>query len=116
MRVAGIAGGVGTTVVAAVLDAEDIGRDVENADLIVARNDYRCAKALLTARAEQIIVLIVEPQRALTEQDFTDVLGRAVIAVAHDPAVARADDAGLLHDRRRTIGLRHQLASIGATA
>lgn len=97
MKVAGIAGGVGTTVVATLLGAEDCGLDVEGADIVVARNDYRCAKALVErCPASARVLLIMEPERSLQSSDFVAVLGRSVLVWNHSPMVAQADDAGLL--------------------
>jgi hypothetical protein len=102
LTIAGVAGGVGTTVVATVLDAIDAGRETEGADVLVARNDYRCAKALLElARPGQVVIVLIEPGRALRIEDFVDVLqpyktGIEVHAIDCSVSVARADDAGLL--------------------
>lgn len=98
IKVAGIAGGVGTTVLATIIGGEDIGRDVERADIIVARNDFRSAHALVELHppADQRLVLICEPGRALTVEDFEACVGREFIVIDADPSVARSDDAGIL--------------------
>jgi predicted membrane-bound spermidine synthase len=112
IKVAGIAGGVGTTVLATILKANDVGRDaVHDADIVVARNDFRCAQALLHAglRPEQHVVLIMEPGRSLTLRDFEDILGShiRISTVDLDPAVARMDDAGLLDSDTRSTQKLH---------
>lgn len=45
------------------------------------------------------VVLIAEHQRCLTERDVSLALALPVASVAHDPAIARAIDAGLLAAR-----------------
>lgn len=103
LTIAGIAGGVGTTVVATLLGATDNGRDLTGADVIVARNDYRCASALTKASipSHAVVLLIREPGRALTYSDFAYLVPNNVITIDADPAIARADDAGLLDVPRR---------------
>lgn len=105
LRVAGIAGGVGTTLVATLIGGTDIGRDTEHANVIVARNDYRCAKALVEhVRDDQKIVLIIEPGRALLVGDIEAAIGRTVDAAIYaDPAIARSDDAGLIESHHGPV-------------
>ena len=79
-----------------------------------------CYLAMRTLHAADIggvegVILVVEPGRALTERDVTDVLGTDVIAtVPATPALARAIDAGTLAQRvtadRDLRPLRHWLA------
>lgn len=118
--VAGIAGGVGTTVVAAVVGGIDAGRDIETADVIVARNDYRCARALFDADLHdgQRVLVICEPARSLTHDDFTHILQRPVEFIDADPRVGRADDAGLLDlDLTKPgLGFRNPLIALRAAA
>lgn len=108
LKVAGIAGGVGTTVLATIIGGEDLGLfgvhddydGYSDADIIVARNDFRSAKALVDAleyiSPEALVALVVEPDRALSIRDFEDATGRSVFVIERTAAVARADDAGLL--------------------
>lgn len=117
MKVAGIAGGVGTTVVATLLGAEDCGTDVEGADIVVARNDYRCAKALIDrCPSNARVLLILEDGRTLSSDDFEAILGRSVVAWPANPTLARADDAGLLEAARMmapTARLKQVLQVLG---
>lgn len=69
--------------------------------LLVTRS---CYLSLLRAVSAGIhpsgVVLVQEPGRSLDATDVADVLGVPVLAeVAHDPAIARAVDAGLLAGR-----------------
>lgn len=98
MKIAGIAGGVGTTVAALILEAIDGGLDLTDADIVLARNDYRCGRALVERDVprEAVIFLLVDPERPLTRADFESIIGRPVWTLELSPAVARADDAGLL--------------------
>lgn len=102
VKVAGIAGGVGTTVLTTILGGVE--SDIRDADIVVARNDFRCAQALVSAMHDDslasraIIFLFVDDQRALDVSDFVDVLDHKwqVVDIPLDHAIARADDAGLL--------------------
>lgn len=117
IKVAGIAGGVGTTVLATLLNGTipdpsednvfhelvvgDCGRYYGEADVIVARNDYRCVRALVSlAWRPALLVVIAEPNRSLTTQDIEDCLGVTFVTLPFDYSLARADDAGLLDSRR----------------
>lgn len=72
----------------------------------VVRNDYLSLRRALPAVAETTgVVLVVEPNRSLTQRDIVDVLGRPISAeVRLDPTIARAVDAGLLSTARH-LGL-----------
>lgn len=64
---------------------------------IVAGPERRAERAAIRPSG---IVLVTEPGRALARRDVEDVAGVPVVAeVPHDPAVARAIDAGLLAAR-----------------
>jgi len=58
------------------------------------------------------VILVVEPGRALSDHDVTDVLGIPVVATRPvDPAIARCIDAGLLLTRlHRITGLARPLS------
>lgn len=109
VSVAGIAGGVGTTVLATVLGGVEV--EVTGADFVVARNDFRCAKALSVAAGTgkllptSTVVLLMESGRALEASDFEAVLGTSfrIVAIPLDLAVARADDAGILDLRPKVV-------------
>ena len=62
---------------------------------------YVALSTLLTAgRRFDGVILMIEPGRALSERDVTDVLGIPVVAtIPVDPAIARTIDAGLLLSR-----------------
>lgn len=68
----------------------------------VVRNDYLSLRRALAAVAETTgIVLVVEPNRSLTQRDVVDVLGLPLSAeVKLDATIARAVDAGLLATAR----------------
>jgi uncharacterized lipoprotein YbaY len=79
-----------------------------------------CYLALRRAAAASIrpsaVILIGEPQRALTRKDVESVLGVPVRAeIAFDPSIARAVDAGLLASRLPT-SLSRSLAGAAAPA
>jgi hypothetical protein len=58
------------------------------------------------------VVLLAEPSRSLTRHDVESALGVPVVAVVqHDPAVARAVDAGLLATRLPR-GLQRELRGV----
>ncbi len=69
--------------------------------LLVVRPCYLALRrALATPVRPSGLVVVEEPGRALDAADVEDILGVPVIAsVTHDPAVARAVDAGLLATR-----------------
>lgn len=67
----------------------------------VGRNDYLSAKSLTRKVAEADepaqLLLIAEKDRVLRERDFADLCGDwGILETPHDPAVARAYDAGVL--------------------
>lgn len=101
LKIAGIAGGVGTTVTATLLEGIDNHMFLTNADIVVARNDFRCLKALNDRVHHRIgitvkILLICEPNRALTVADFQRTLERDVCRIDVSKQIARADDANSL--------------------
>jgi hypothetical protein len=104
LKIHGIAGGVGATVLATILGAEEVD-DRHQADIVVARNDYRCARALVTdSTFGGVVVLVEEFGRALTADDFRLILPtHSIVAVTADMAIARADDAGLLDVARPAV-------------
>jgi hypothetical protein len=101
-KVAGIRGGVGASAIATIIGADDVGQHIGAANVIVARNDYRCAQALVEegdAVLNKTVVVFCEPGRALGEVDFRALFSPNVITWVFVPwseSVARADDAGLL--------------------
>ncbi len=72
-----------------------------NLSLLVLRPCYVALRRALEAPIRPSgVILVTEPGRAVTRHDVEDVLGVPVRAeVEHDPAVARAVDAGLLATR-----------------
>lgn len=69
--------------------------------LLVVRPCYLALRRAVTLGLRTTgVVLICEPQRALTSRDVERALGAPVVAeVPYDPSVARAVDAGLLATR-----------------
>jgi Mrp family chromosome partitioning ATPase len=78
--------------------------------LLVTRPCYLALRrAVALALRPSGVVLMREPWRALEGHDVEEVLGVPIVAeVDHDPAVARAVDAGVLANRLPR-GLRHAL-------
>ena len=69
--------------------------------LLVIRPCYLALRRALSAPCTPTgVVLVHEPGRAMSRADIEDVLGVPVVAdVPHEPAIARAVDAGLLGTR-----------------
>lgn len=69
--------------------------------LLVIRPCYLALRRAVSSPLQpSALVVVDEPGRALSSADVEDVLGVPVVArVPHDPAVARAVDAGLLASR-----------------
>ena len=78
--------------------------------LLVTRPCYvSLRRAMAVAERPDGVVLVVEPGRALGSRDVEHALGAPVVArVSHDPAIARAVDAGLLRARLPRL-LRREL-------
>ncbi len=86
-----------------VVDAgTDTVSDHDGSAYLVLRNDYlSLRRALNTGAGIAGLVLVVEPDRALSARDVTDVLAQPLVAELRvDPVIARAADAGLLSTTR----------------
>ena len=94
------------------------GLPANTSSVVVVRACYlgvrRVAEA---ARHGARVVVIEEPGRALSRRDIEAVLGEIDVALAWDPAVARAVDAGLLATRvPRSLRPLRRLAEPSAAA
>lgn len=67
---------------------------------LVIRNCYLHLRAADDAPTPDLVIVVVEPNRALTVADAEDAIGVRAVSMPIDPAVSRAVDAGLLPHRR----------------
>lgn len=82
-------------------DAAEMFAATPGPHVLVIRPCYVALKRALRSEVTPYgVVVVTEPGRALDVRDVSEVLGLEVLAtIAHDPAVARAVDAGLLASR-----------------
>lgn len=92
----------------ALVDTKD---DVETRWLVVRGPCYlSLRRAIGHPWCPDGVILVIEPGRALTATDVSDVLGVPVVAeIPVDPTVARVIDAGLLLDRVDRLGALRSL-------
>ena len=93
---------------------ELLGPDTRN--LLVTRACYLALRRLAVARCRPDgVVLVAEPGRSLRPPDVERAAGAPVVAtVSHDPAIARAVDAGLLAARMPRL-LARELRGCGGS-